>query len=135
MSANVRRLVPDLELNAAGSRDALDRVASQLEVRLPADYVEFMVSANGGEGPVGEASYLVLWPAEELASANEGYGVAEFAPGLVLFGSDGGDTAYAFDTRSDREAAIMEVPFVGMSVEEATPIGDTLADLLRHVRD
>jgi len=32
---------------------------------------------------------------------NEVYEVAKYAPGLILFGSDGGDEAFAFDFRTE----------------------------------
>jgi len=92
-----------------------------------------MLGANGGEDALGDAGYLVLWPAEDLASMNDCYAVRDFAPGLVLFGSDGGDTAYAFDTRPDPDVVIVEVPFTGISPDAAEPIGATFGDFLRHV--
>jgi hypothetical protein len=35
--------------------------------------------------------------------------VSEFAPGIVLFGSNGGGTAFAFDYRA--EPQVMSIPF------------------------
>jgi hypothetical protein len=43
------------------------------------------------------------------------YAIREFAEGLVIFGSDSGGTAYAFDTRYE-ETTIVEVPFIGMDL-------------------
>jgi hypothetical protein len=40
--------------------------------------------------------------------------VAQFAPDLLLFGSDGGGEAYAFDTR-ESPWGVVKVPFIGMS--------------------
>jgi hypothetical protein len=51
-----------------------------------ADYVDFMLTSNGGEGLIG-GSYVVLWPIEDLLERNADYRAAEFAPGLLLFGS------------------------------------------------
>ncbi len=60
---------------------------------------------------------------------NEVYCVREFAPGLVLFGSNGGDTAYGFDTRREG-LPIVDVPFIGMGFEEATLIGRSFVEFL-----
>ena len=49
--------------------------------------------ANGGEGFVGRA-YLILWPIEKLRELNDAYQVEQYAPGFLIFGSDGGGEAF-----------------------------------------
>lgn len=98
---------------------------------LPNDYLAFMERTNGAEGSIGE-TYLSLWPAEEIKSLNEQYAVEEFAPGLLLFGSDGGDVAFGFDMRS-RPMRVVEVPFVGMSLEAVKERGRTFLDFLEEL--
>jgi hypothetical protein len=78
------------------------------------DYLAFMREHNGCDGPVGQEGNISIWPLEEVISATEGYHVSEFAPGLLLFGSDGGNEAYAFD-RQDPRWPIVSVPLVGLS--------------------
>jgi hypothetical protein len=56
-------------------------------------------------------------PVEELLKMNKAYEAAEYAPGLFLFGSNGGGAAYAFDKRSNN--SIVAVPFVGMDTSLA----------------
>ncbi|MEQ6388713.1 hypothetical protein RZN22_05230 [Bacillaceae bacterium S4-13-58] len=63
--------------------------------------------------------FLILWAIDEIIELNEAYGVNEFAKELVLFGSDGGDTAFAFDIRNN-VTQIVSVPFIGMSIEKIT---------------
>jgi hypothetical protein len=104
------------------------RVFSNLGVTPPSDYIEFMASSNGAEGAIGSDNYLVLWPAEQIVELNSAYEVNEFAPGLVLFGSDGADTAYAFDTRSD--SVIVMVPFVGMDLDEVQHVAKTFREFV-----
>lgn len=72
---------------------ALESVQSQLG-RLPAEYVELMRLHNGGEGFVGEESYLRLWPIEELPENNQML-APERPNDVVLIGSDGSDGLYA----------------------------------------
>jgi len=52
---------------------------------------------------------------------NRSYQITEYAPGLLLFGSDGGGEAFAFDIRSGEES-IVSVPFVGMDLHLARPV-------------
>jgi hypothetical protein len=129
------QLVSTMELNGPGSKAALEQVGERLAVRFPADYVEFMLTANGGEGPIGEEGYLRLWPVEELEKMDVGYNIPEWAPELVLFGTDGGGAAYAFDRRPDGPARPVELPFEVLNIDAARPRGETFADFLQYVHD
>ena len=126
-------LIAQLELGQGISSTSIQDVQSKLGLRLPGDYVNFILSFNGGEGFVGN-SYLVLWPIEEIIPMNEACQVQKFAPGLLLFGSDGGGEAYAFDTRSD-SMSVVKVSFVGMSLAEAEVIARTFTDFLEYLHN
>ncbi|MDA8146762.1 MAG: hypothetical protein M0Z27_11975, partial [Thermaerobacter sp.] len=91
-----------------------------------------MLEANGGEGMIGDNSYLVIWPAEQIIQLNEAYSVNEFTPGLVYFGSDGGGMAYAFDTKDDR-TRIVELPFESIHAEDAKFCGQTFTEFLQYL--
>ena len=80
---------------------------------LPADFLEFLGSSNGGEGFLGEA-YVVIWSVEDIVELNKLYEVERYAPGLLLFGSDGGGEGYAFDTTQEGPP-VVRVPLVGMN--------------------
>jgi hypothetical protein len=97
-------------------------------VRLPGDYARFLQKANGGEGFIGNA-YVILWRVEELLEMNRAYQVADYAPGLFLFGSDGGGEAFAFDARSDVKP-IVSVPFIGMDLNLVHPVAQNFATFL-----
>jgi hypothetical protein len=71
----------------------------------------------------------VIWPVNEIKELNEGYGIDEFAPGLVLFGGDGGNTAYAFDIRSE-EMPIVEVQLDTLDISHAKHCGATFKEFL-----
>ena len=86
-------------------------------IRLREDYAAFLMQSNGGEGFIGEG-YAMLWRLEELLEKNDAYKVDEYAPGLFLFGSDGGGEAFAFDIRSDKRP-IVSVPFIPLNHSEA----------------
>jgi len=57
---------------------------------------------------------------------NKSYGVNDYAPGLFLFGSDGGGEAFAFDARSDAKP-IVSVPFIGMELKLARPVASNFS--------
>jgi hypothetical protein len=106
----------------------IEAAEAGLSITLPADYSAFLRQADGAAGTLS-GNYLVLWAVETLAKYNAGYQVQTWAPGLVLFGSDGGDTAYAFDAR-DAHMVVVAVPFIGMSLKAARLVAPTFAGFL-----
>jgi hypothetical protein len=96
--------------------------------KLPGDYIEFLKITNGGEGFIGE-NYIILWGIEELISQNESYEVELNAPGLLIFGTDGGGEAFGFDTRKGKWP-VVQIPFVGMFWEEALHKGDSFKEFI-----
>ncbi|NUQ77223.1 MAG: SMI1/KNR4 family protein [Polyangiaceae bacterium] len=104
---------------------------SALKTPLPSEYKDFLLFADGGEGFVGSA-YLVLWSIADLIHLNEEYGVREYAPGLLVFGSDGGGEAFAFDMRSHPNRIVM-IPFVGMALSEIIFVADDFTSFLERL--
>lgn len=132
MNQRILELTIDLEKTRAASQDALTQLESELGLRLPDDYKEFMRLTNGAEGRVSKRSYVIIWPVEEIVRYNKGYAVEEFAPGLLLFASTGGGMAYAFDTRDPR-LPVVEVPFIGMSLNSAKQCGASFTEFLENL--
>jgi SMI1 / KNR4 family (SUKH-1) len=122
-------LFSKLALNPGASAAVLEAAQRALQHTLPSDYANFLRASNGGEGFVGD-NYLALWKAEELKQLNDEYQVPEYAPGLLLFGSDGGGEAYAFDTRQ-APWTVVQMPFVGMDLRYARPVGSGFTEFLR----
>lgn len=125
-------LIKHLELNPPVQREVLSSVQEIVGVIFPSEYVECVEMSNGAEGQVGNNSYLVLWRVGDIPALNAGYTVEEFAPGLLIFGSDGGNTAFAFDMRT-KAMPIVEVPFIGMNLEEARMIASTFTGFLEYL--
>jgi hypothetical protein len=125
-----RNLLSQFNGNLSASKQAFDG----LEKSLPDDYIEFLAYCNGGEGFIGENSYVIFWTVEELPEMNEAYEVSKYAKELFLFGSDGGGEAYGFDTRSS-PATIVQVPFVGMDTSLAQYIADDFSSFLQYLHD
>jgi hypothetical protein len=72
-------------------------IQNSMSFEFPPDYLDVVREFNGGEGPLGQKSYLILFPMEDLKAINEDYSyLLEDVPNLVLFGQDAADTGYAF---------------------------------------
>lgn len=136
MSVGLTELVRDLNLSGPAPESAIREFQSHTDVQVPADYLNFLRKNNGGEGFVGRdarnKAYVILWTVEELIELNRAYQVDQYAPGLFLFGSDGGGEAFAFDMRTP-EKVIVKVPFVGMAVEEAVVMGGNFLEFLNNL--
>lgn len=98
---------------------------------LPTGLGEFLVANDGAEGFVGE-SYLALWPIDRIKELNDLLETATFAPGLTVFGTDGGEEAFAVD-RTTSPPTIVTVPLVGLGHVPATPVAEDLAGLLQRL--
>jgi hypothetical protein len=98
MNDRVKLLLGDLETCDKGaSIDLINSVQNQLDFVLPKDYVDIMLEFDGGEGEVGEKSWLCLFPVGELVEGNKNYQLLmEQIPDYFLFGKDAADTGYAF---------------------------------------
>lgn len=93
------------------------------------DYVEFLTRYDGAEGFVGADNYIVLWSASQLRELNEAYRVADFVPGVLLFGTDGGDIAFGIDEATGR---YVSVPMVGMAREAIRSEGASFEEFLEN---
>lgn len=121
-------------LNAPASEALIANLERTISVTLPAAYRDFLKRSNGFEGFLANDRYLVLWSVEQIVELNEAYSVAEFAAGLLLIGSDGGDTGYGFDTRIE-PMKVCEVPFVGMSLQTIKPLAESFDKFLKGLQD
>ena len=123
----------EMQLNEPASRDVLKVLAEMLPTSIPEDYFDFLMRNNGGEGFVGD-EYLIMFNAEEIVRFNQEYEVEKYAPGLLLFGSNGGGEGYAFDTTSE-ECPVVKVPFIGMDHRCAKVVGQNLSDFILQLSD
>ena len=75
---------------------------------------------------------LVPMRGEENRALNAAYAVREFAPNLVLIGTDGGDTGYGFAREATGRELVraVEVPLIAPSDAAAIDRGPGLTSLL-----
>ena len=81
---------------------------------IPRAYLDFLRAHDGGEGWLESGRYFRFWKASEIGRMNQDYEVSIYAPQFLIFGTDGCDSSFAFDTRSV-PWCVGELPFVGMS--------------------
>jgi hypothetical protein len=115
------------QFEAPADDAVISNTLAELGIALPEDYVRFLREHNGGEGFLGE-EYIIFWKAEELIPSNREYEVEKYAPGILLFGSNGGGEGYGFDTQ-DAAMPIVRVPFIGMDRRYAKAVASNLAEL------
>lgn len=127
----LQHLFPPIEFNSAPPSNATDIGSAEQMIgrSFPKEFKQFLLTANGGEGFVGD-NYLVLWPVEDIVAFNRAYEAAEYIPGLQLFGSNGGGEGFAFDD----DGGVVCVPFIGMAADTAIKVGATFNDFLNNLQ-
>jgi len=121
--------IENLKTRALPATDeAIARFEQAFGRALPRDYVDFLKTANGGEGTIG-AAYIRLWGVEDIIRLNHGYAVQEFLPGLLVFASNGGGGAFAFDTRHD-PWIILRIEFAAMLFEDTVRLADSFTEFI-----
>jgi hypothetical protein len=111
------------------SEQELAQAERELDVRFPDDYRAVMLRCDGGDADFGE-SWVVLWPAHDLAERNRSLKSGQFAPGFTYFGSDGAGEGYAWDWRGKPHARYVVLPFISPESAAAIPSGDTFEEFL-----
>jgi hypothetical protein len=132
MDNHMKTLTANLEMNPPATAEALKAVEAMLVIEFPDQYKDFLLLSNGSEGSIGENSYLVIWPIEEIVKRNDGYAVSEFVPELVYFGSNGGGSAFAFDKR-EKMTPIVKFPFDSIDIVDAKLLGNTFIEFLENI--
>jgi hypothetical protein len=131
-AAPKQRFFTGFNCNPAVGTTSLERCEAAGGVRFPHEYREVLAHTNGGEGFIG-SYYVLLWKAEELVNLNKGYEVGLNAPGLFLFGSDGGGNAFGFDLRAVAPP-VVSVPFVGMDLGLVSVLAADMWSFLEGLR-
>jgi hypothetical protein len=115
--------------NGSLSSADIETFESMIGFELPKDYVKFIQYCNGGVGRIGEHGFAQFWRTEEMLELNRAYSVSERVPGLFLFGSDGGNEAFAFDMRS-YPISYVKVTYIPMSPDDIIYMANDFASFL-----
>lgn len=71
-----------------------------------------------------EPLWYQIWEPDRIPEYNSDYGVAEFAPGYMAFGSNGGGELLVVN----ENGAIFSLPAIGMEDKYAVKISDNFTD-------
>lgn len=71
-SAELAEFARDLGLRPGASTEAIARLERELDIRFPADYVDFLMLSDGAEGTIGDW-HLVLYSTAELLVNNRAW--------------------------------------------------------------
>lgn len=123
----------NLVLHEPASIDTISQLEVNVGKELPKTYLQLLGRSNGLEGFVSETAYLIIWPAEELTELNEGYRTLGLPSTLWLFGSNGGDAGYAFDTLCD-PMPVKEVVYLDILTREPTIISSDFETFFEKLR-
>jgi SMI1 / KNR4 family (SUKH-1) len=132
MNEAVAKLLHDFECREPARASDVAEAERAVATQFPESYRAFLRSANGGAGLIGEESYLILWPADELPGHNEGYKPdADYAADLVFIGTDGGNEVFAF---RPADGAFVSAPLIGMAPEEVQVRGASFQEFLESFK-
>lgn len=127
----VDKFIKTLELRPGAPKHLIEDMELKFRIKFPEDYKEFLAISNGVSGFVGQ-SYLIIWPLEDLEEINQLASINEFAPGLILFGSNGGGESYAFDARQ-ADLSFVEFYDMEMNLEKIRFCGYSFNEFLEHL--
>jgi hypothetical protein len=132
MDSTLKELLSEFYGNAPAPPDSISLLQEHFRKfgkSLPSDLRQILEERDGAEGFVG-GHYVVIWGTAEIVEYNKSYGAPEHASGLILFGSNGGGEAFAFDARSSG-LPVVKVPFVGMQLKLVEMLAPTFTELLK----
>ena len=127
------RKLADFHANPPATREQICLAETQMGLTFPADYVDFLLAMDGGEGFVGDF-YAQFDPCSQLKSRNEPLLPFNESQWAILFGGDGGGEALAFD-REVTPWRVVLVPLIGFDKKDALYFGDSFTDFLSKLSD
>jgi len=131
MNEKVLKFTSQMKKRSGVLFSELKKIESELGFNFPKEYADFLLESNGAEGAIGQA-YLVLWSLEKIKPLNQKNEVERHAPHLIIFGSDGGDMAFAFDKHLI-SLPIVEIAFIDIGLEEPKMLSQTFSEFLEYM--
>ncbi|MCD6067055.1 MAG: cell wall assembly protein [Bacteroidetes bacterium] len=118
-----------IDRNAAPTKEEIESFLRQVDFNLSKGFIDFFKETNGADISTDD-KYILLWALTDMIQLNKEYKVEEYAPEFFIFGSDGADTAFAIEKST---GDIYEMPFIGMSKEQAVFKNKTFADFIENL--
>lgn len=131
---DLNQLLEQCDRNPPASPADYDAMIAAIGHTLPADFRSLLLFADGAVGAIGENGYINLESTKTIPEMNRGLQLAEFLPGLISFGSDGGGMGYAYDT-TKVPMPIVSFPHDWMDPCQVRHVSDTFIGFLRKAFD
>ena len=77
-----------------------------------------------------EPEWYVLWRPEELEEFNRDYQLAEYAPGFLTFGGNGGGELLVINESGE----VFYMPSIGMAPDTAVKVADSLQEFKGYMQ-
>ena len=119
----VNRLYPPAQI------ETIKEVEKNLAIKLPHDYIDFLLLTNGFGGKLGE-SYSVFTKIEEIEKYTLDY-CGDFYPWAIYIGGDGGNEMYVIDKRPTKFNFGL-LPYIGEE-NDFINLGYTFEGFVRHL--
>jgi len=100
-----------------------------IDFTIPLGFIELFKSRKGALINTND-HYAIIWSLTDMIRLNKDYNVGEYAPEFFVIGSNGGNIAYAIEKST---GSIFELPFIGMSKEEAIFRNKTFEDFVQSL--
>lgn len=130
----IEDLLINFDFSEAPHESEVARLLAKFDFTIDRGYVNFITRHNGASGAIGE-HFLMLWNIDDICALNPYYEPDHddgYSSGLFFIGSNGGDAGYAI---RKKDGLFIEVPFIGMSDEDAVEMGDDFLTFLRYLSE
>jgi hypothetical protein len=129
----MQALLRDVRLAGPAPAGLVERVEQEMDCTLPADVKTFLQEHDGGSGTLGaQKRPIELWSLERIRDECEAQEVTRSVPGLVLFGSDGGEEGYGWFPRL-RQRRYGRISLIAAGAHEFEALSDSFEELLESL--
>lgn len=130
MTEQLEALLRDVRLAGPAPAELIERVEKEMDCAIPADVKAFLQEHDGGTGTLGAQKRPVeLWSIERIRDECDAQEVTRSVPGLVLFGSDGGEEGYGWFPRL-RQRRYGRISLIAAGAHEFEALADSFPELL-----
>ncbi|MCW1246535.1 SMI1/KNR4 family protein [Pseudomonas sp. SAICEU22] len=127
------KIHPDWIGNKGASTEALEALRVAAPRHLPIDYYQLLAFSDGGECSCSAHPFNFCLDSADTASDVEQIAIFhKIAPGLFVFGSDGGGQLFAFDLRGSEPWPIVTFDGVDLDGSIAT-VASSFTEFLKLV--
>jgi hypothetical protein len=130
MKESIESVIRKLYCESAPTSKEIDRLLSFEEFYLDKDFVEFIASYSGCEGPISQDRYIQFWKIDDLIELNPYYKHVDECRNFFFFGSDGSNLGYGFDKTN---GSVIAIDFLEIGNTKPRIVGESFEDFLMNL--